>query len=159
MKVELNKKEAEALKELAEKKGMSEEAVMKQALRTYQMVEYRITNGERIYSPNEKERPRVQLGPENVPDDQIAECFEGMLDGKESKEDRWTNPDVVYAKMSGVADWCKPGFLINWGVKGIGYGQVCLYTKEDLVFLDHEHTSKEFAKKIFGHLIDTAHDG
>jgi len=156
--VELKDKEEKVLKELAEQKGMSEEAVMKQALRTYQLVEHRIENGERIYAPNEKRSPRVQFGPDSVPQEKINECFEGFFDKKEEKEDRWDNPEFVYTKLSGVREQSRPGFVVDWGIKGIGFGQIILFTKEGKLILDHECTDKKFAKQVLGSLIDSAEE-
>jgi predicted transcriptional regulator len=56
----LTEKEMEVLDELANKKGMSKTAILKQALRLYQSVEVRLEKGEKVFSENEK-KDKVEL--------------------------------------------------------------------------------------------------
>jgi predicted transcriptional regulator len=54
MTLNLSEKEMAVLEQLAERKGMNKTAVMKQALRTYQLVDARLCEGGRIYFENDK---------------------------------------------------------------------------------------------------------
>jgi hypothetical protein len=51
----LTEKEMAVLEQLAKAKGMNKTALMKQALRTYQMLDKRLSEGARIYFENDKQ--------------------------------------------------------------------------------------------------------
>lgn len=52
----LNEREAEALASLADAKGTSKSAIMRQALRLYQLVEHRTAEGEKMYFSGDDKR-------------------------------------------------------------------------------------------------------
>lgn len=54
MTLNLSDKEMGILEALAQQKGMNKTALLKQALRTYQLVDKRLTEGGRIYFENDK---------------------------------------------------------------------------------------------------------
>jgi hypothetical protein len=59
----LNLTEAEmgALEELSAKKDLSKTAVLRQALRLYQMVDARIEQGEKIFFEDEKKKKKAEV--------------------------------------------------------------------------------------------------
>jgi len=59
--VPLNDLETEALEELAKKKDVSKVAVMRQALRLYQLIENRIAEGEKLIFEDKKSRKEVLM--------------------------------------------------------------------------------------------------
>jgi predicted transcriptional regulator len=61
MTLNLTSAEMEALEELAHKKELTKTAVIRQALRLYQMVDERIEQGEKLFIENETEEKRAEL--------------------------------------------------------------------------------------------------
>ena len=57
----LTELEMEVLEQLAERKELSKTAVLRQALRLYQMVSIRIDKGEKIYFEDELEKKKSEL--------------------------------------------------------------------------------------------------
>ncbi len=53
--------EMEVLEELARRKDLSKTAVIRQALRLYQMVDVRLSRGEKFYFEDEKEKKKGEL--------------------------------------------------------------------------------------------------
>jgi predicted transcriptional regulator len=56
MTLNLSDREMEVLEELAERKELSKTAVVRQALRLYQMIEARFDRGEKLYFEDDKEK-------------------------------------------------------------------------------------------------------
>jgi predicted transcriptional regulator len=54
MTLNLSEKEMSILSDLAESKGMTKTAIMKKALRTYQFVDEKLSNGKKVYFQNYK---------------------------------------------------------------------------------------------------------
>jgi hypothetical protein len=61
MTLNLTDAEMEVLEELAKKKDLSKTAIVRQALRLYQMVEVRFNRGEKLYFEDEKEKKKGEL--------------------------------------------------------------------------------------------------
>ena len=61
MTLNLTDLEMEVLEQLAERKELSKTAVLRQALRLYQMVSTRIDKGEKIYFEDELEKKKSEL--------------------------------------------------------------------------------------------------
>jgi predicted transcriptional regulator len=61
MTLNLTDAEMEVLEELAKRKDLSKTAILRQALRLYQMVEVRFTRGEKLYFEDEKEKKKGEL--------------------------------------------------------------------------------------------------
>jgi predicted transcriptional regulator len=61
MTLNLTSAEMEVLEELAHKKELTKTAVIRQALRLYQMVDERIEQGEKLFIENETEEKRAEL--------------------------------------------------------------------------------------------------
>lgn len=62
MTLNLSEREMEVLEELARAKDLSKTAVLRQALRLYQLVDIRLTRGERLFSEDDK-KARAELLP------------------------------------------------------------------------------------------------
>ena len=61
MTLNLTEPEMKVLTQLAERKELSKTAVLRQALRLYQMVSVRIDKGETLYFENELEKKKSEL--------------------------------------------------------------------------------------------------
>lgn len=61
MTLNLTDTEMKVLEELAKRKDLSKTAVVRQALRLYQMVEVRFNRGEKLYFEDEKEEKKGEL--------------------------------------------------------------------------------------------------
>lgn len=61
MTLNLTDAEMDVLEELAKRKDLSKTAVVRQALRLYQMVEARFNRGEKLYFEDEKEKKQGEL--------------------------------------------------------------------------------------------------
>jgi predicted transcriptional regulator len=61
MTLNLTSAEMEVLEELAHKKELTKTAVIRQALRLYQMVDERIEQGEKLFIENETGEKRAEL--------------------------------------------------------------------------------------------------
>lgn len=62
MTLNLSEKEMAALDELAEAKDLSKTAVMRQALRLYQLVHHRLAAGERMFFSGDEQRQIEFIG-------------------------------------------------------------------------------------------------
>lgn len=61
MTLNLTEPEMEVLEQLAERKELSKTAVLRQALRLYQMVSLRIEKGEKLYFEDDLEKKKSEL--------------------------------------------------------------------------------------------------
>lgn len=61
MTLNLTAPEMEALEELAGKKDLSKTAVLRQALRLYQMVDARLERGEKLFFEDELEKKKAEV--------------------------------------------------------------------------------------------------
>ena len=61
MTLNLTEAEMEALEELSAKKELSKTAVLRQALRLYQMVNVRIEQGEKLFFEDEKKQEKAEV--------------------------------------------------------------------------------------------------
>jgi predicted transcriptional regulator len=61
MTLNLSDAEMRALEELAAKKDLSKTAVIRQALRVYQMIEARVDAGERLFFENGKAKKKAEV--------------------------------------------------------------------------------------------------
>jgi hypothetical protein len=61
MTLNLTDQEMDALEQISQEKDVSKTAVLRQALRLYQLVNARIKDGERIYFENEKTQSRSEF--------------------------------------------------------------------------------------------------
>lgn len=61
MTLNLTDAEMSALEQLCEKKDLSKTAVLRQALRLYQMIEVRIERGEKVFIENDKTKEKAEL--------------------------------------------------------------------------------------------------
>ncbi len=61
MTLNLTDQEMKVLDKLAKKKDLSKTAVIRQALRLYQMIEIRIDKGEKLYFEDELEKKKSEL--------------------------------------------------------------------------------------------------
>lgn len=79
--------------------------------------------------------------------------------------------EILYADMSAFDNESFEGFRIDWGAKGIGFGQIdFFYKKEDdkldeygvpipegrVLYCDNEFMSKEFVRAVLDKLVDNA---
>jgi hypothetical protein len=61
MTLNLTEREMEALEELSRRKDLSKTAVVRQALRLYQMVEARLAAGEKLFFEDERAAKKAEL--------------------------------------------------------------------------------------------------
>lgn len=61
MTLNLNDAEMSALEELATRKELTETAVIRHALRLYQMLDHRMARGEKLFFEDEAEKKKVEL--------------------------------------------------------------------------------------------------
>lgn len=61
MTLNLTSQEMQVLVELCEKKGLSKTALVRQAIRLYQMVDTRIEHGEKLFFENEETKDKAEL--------------------------------------------------------------------------------------------------
>ncbi|MEZ6131681.1 MAG: hypothetical protein R3C59_23735 [Planctomycetaceae bacterium] len=61
MTLNLTTQEMQVLVELCEKKGLSKTALLRQAIRLYQMVDTRIEQGEKLFFENEDTKDKAEL--------------------------------------------------------------------------------------------------
>jgi len=61
MTLNLTKAEMQALEELAKKKDLSKTAVVRQAIRLYQMIDIRLAAGEKLVFEDEKAQKKAEL--------------------------------------------------------------------------------------------------
>lgn len=61
MTLNLTEREMEALEELSRRKELSKTAVVRQALRLYQMVEVRLAAGEKLFFEDERAAKKAEL--------------------------------------------------------------------------------------------------
>ena len=61
MTLNLTEAEMEVLKALGEKKDLSKTAVLRQALRIYQVIETRLESGEKLFFEDEKSKQKAEL--------------------------------------------------------------------------------------------------
>lgn len=61
MTLNLTAAEMEALEELSARKDLSKTAVMRQALRLYQMVDLRIADGDKLFFEDEKKKKKSEV--------------------------------------------------------------------------------------------------
>lgn len=61
MTLNLTAAEMEALEELSARKDLSKTAVMRQALRLYQMVDVRIGEGDKLFFEDEKKKKKAEV--------------------------------------------------------------------------------------------------
>ena len=61
MTLNLSAAEMEALEELSDRKDLSKTAVMRQALRLYQMVDVRIGEGDKLFFEDEKKKKKAEV--------------------------------------------------------------------------------------------------
>ncbi len=61
MTLNLSQAEMEALENLSKKKELSKTAVLRQALRLYQMVDVRVANGEKLFFEDEAAQKKAEV--------------------------------------------------------------------------------------------------
>lgn len=61
MTLNLTAAEMEALEELANRKELSKTAVVRQAIRLYQMVELRLSEGDKLYFEDDKKKKKAEV--------------------------------------------------------------------------------------------------
>jgi len=61
MTLNLTDQEMEVLEELAQKKDISKTAIIRQALRLYQLIDVRISEGEKLYFEDSKKKEKSAL--------------------------------------------------------------------------------------------------
>lgn len=61
MTLNLTDAEMSALEELSNQKDLSKTAILRQALRLYQMIDQRIGNGDKLFLENELEKKKAEL--------------------------------------------------------------------------------------------------
>lgn len=61
MTLNLTDEEMKALEELADRKDLSKTAVVRQAIRLYQLVDVRMAAGEKLYFEDEVEKKKAEL--------------------------------------------------------------------------------------------------
>ena len=47
------------------------------------------------------------------------------------------------------------GFIISWGCKNVGFGELTFFSKDGKTHCDSEAMGKEFIKQALAHLTDT----
>lgn len=64
--------------------------------------------------------------------------------------------EKLRASFEKLNDSCEPvtGICFNWTAKGVGFGQLYFYTKDDQVYCDNEMMGKEFIKKMLCKMVD-----
>ena len=61
MTLNLTEKEMEALEVLSEKKDLSKTALLRQALRIYQVIEARLESGDKLFFEDEKTKEKAEV--------------------------------------------------------------------------------------------------
>lgn len=61
MTLNLTDQEMEVLEELAEKKDISKTAIIRQALRLYQLIDVRVSEGEKLYFEDSEKKEKSEL--------------------------------------------------------------------------------------------------
>jgi predicted transcriptional regulator len=61
MTLNLTPKEMEALEDLAQKKDLSKTAIVRQAIRLYQLVDARLEQGEKLFFEDEVEKKKAEV--------------------------------------------------------------------------------------------------
>lgn len=57
----ISTEEMEALEELCSKKGLNKTAILKQALKLYQLVDHRVSAGDKLVFENDKDNKKSEL--------------------------------------------------------------------------------------------------
>ena len=61
MTLNLTDQEMDVLEELAQKKDISKTAIIRQALRLYQLIDFRISEGEKLYFEDSEKKEKSEL--------------------------------------------------------------------------------------------------
>lgn len=73
---------------------------------------------------------------------------------KEELEAARKNLKFVYVKVS--EDVPKGGFILDWGVEGIGFGQITFYEKNGKLTCDTETMGRSFVKAALLHFLENS---
>lgn len=97
-------------------------------------------------------KSKIKFGAPGVPEEKAIEALSTAF-GSEAhvKGDPY---EFTYAKMGEIRKDIQPGILINWGCNKVGFGQICLHTKEGVLEIDDECMSKEFVKSLLCYMVD-----
>lgn len=98
-------------------------------------------------------KTKIQFGPEDK-QKEVMEACEGLFDPDQKSPDKVEDYEFTYIDVKPVGEWSQPGFIIEWGVKKVGFGQLTFYTQEGQLNIDSECMSKEFAMRAFKELIE-----
>lgn len=80
-----------------------------------------------------------------------------MFGTKEERNEAIKNPKFVYVTMQ---CWDKHqgndgGFVLQWGVEHLGFGEIAFYKKGSVIKCDTETMGKEFVQKALEHFLST----
>lgn len=73
---------------------------------------------------------------------------------KEELEAARKNMKFVYVKVN--EDVPKGGFILDWGVEGIGFGQITFYEKNNQLACDTETMGRSFVKAALLHFLENS---
>lgn len=68
-------------------------------------------------------------------------------------------PDFTVTHVELTECWFREyssGFLIKWGTKSAGFGEMTVTVKDGIFRIQNEAMSKEFLKQVFAKLVDDA---
>jgi len=66
--------------------------------------------------------------------------------------------EFTYSEITSVwGPWEKNegGFIVSWGCKNIGFGELTFFIRDGVSHCDSETMSKDFIKQTLEHLVDT----
>ena len=89
--------------------------------------------------------------------DKDLNIFEKISGVPEDRENPRKNPEFTYTKLSGP--WGPHsgndgGFIIQWGCKGVGFGELAFYKKDGKIYCDTEMESKKFIRRAILHWLE-----
>lgn len=100
-----------------------------------------------------KKKFKIQFGPEDK-QKEVTESVKGLFDPNQKSPDSVEDYEFTFIDLKPVGDWSQPGFIIEWGVKKVGFGQLTFYSRDGEIYLDSENMGKEFTIKAFEKLLN-----
>ena len=82
------------------------------------------------------------------------EAVEGLFEPNQKRPDKLEDFEFTFIDLKPIRKESQPGFIIEWGVKKVGFGQLTFYTRNGELKVDSEAMGKEFSIIAFKKLID-----
>ena len=76
-----------------------------------------------------KKKFKIQFGPEDK-QKEVTESVKGLFDPNQKSPDSVEDYEFTFIDLKPVGDWSQPGFIIEWGVKKVGFGQLTFYSRD-----------------------------